>query len=302
MVSYLTLDLTEIEKRVNLLFENLKSCSLCGWECGIDRYVKKSHCRSGVSLEISSYGAHFGEEKIISGKMGSGTIFFTNCSLSCVYCQNYNISQLKNGYKISIEKLSEIMIKLQLNGCHNINLVTPTHFLPQILKAIFISIKNGLNIPFVYNCGGYENVETLKKLEGIIDIYMPDAKYGNNEIGKKYSGIPDYWDKCKKALIEMKKQVGDIILNEERVAVRGLLIRHLILPDNISFSENVLKFIKDELGENTWISLLSQYHPEYKAHIFPEINRRITFDEYNKVVEMTYKFGLKNVIYQGYFI
>jgi len=302
MVSYLTLNLAEIEKRVNLLFENLKNCKLCGWECGINRYVKKSHCRSGVNLEISSYGAHFGEEKIISGKNGSGTIFFTNCSLLCVYCQNYDISQIGNGYNISIEELSEIMLKLQKIGCHNINLVTPTHFLPQILKAIFISIKNGLHIPFVYNCGGYENVEALKTLEGIIDIYMPDAKYGDNELGKKYSGIPDYWDKCKKALFEMKRQVGDIILNEEGVALKGLLIRHLILPNNISSSENVLKFIRDELGENTWISLLSQYHPEYKAYIYPEINRRITFYEYNKVVEMTYKFGLKNVIYQGYLI
>jgi len=302
MVSYLEIGLKEIEKRVILFLEKIKKCNICGWECNINRYLQKSHCKSGIELKISSYGPHYGEEKIISGKKGSGTIFFTNCSMKCIYCQNYDISQIGNGYNISEEELSNIMLKLQEIGCHNINLVTPTHFLPQILKGIYIAIKSGLKIPFVYNCGGYENVETIKLLEGIIDIYMPDAKYGNNEIGKKYSGIPDYWDKCKKALIEMKKQVGDIVLNEEKVAVKGLLIRHLILPNNISSSENVLKFIKDELGENTWISLLSQYHPEYKAYIYPEINRRITFEEYNEVVELTYKLGLKNVIYQGYLI
>ncbi|HOM27342.1 MAG TPA: radical SAM protein [bacterium] len=300
MVSYLKLELTEIEKRVNLLFENLKKCSLCGWECNINRYNRKSHCRSGINLKISSYGSHFGEENIISGKRGSGTIFFTNCSLKCVYCQNYDISQLEKGYEISIEKLSDIMMELQYQECHNINLVTPTHFLPQILKSILISIKKGLKIPFVYNCGGYENVETLKKIEGIIDIYMPDAKYGDNEKGEKYSGIPDYWDKCKKTLIEMKRQVGDIILSDEKVAVKGLLIRHLVLPEDISSTEKVLKFIKTELGENTWISLLSQYHPEYKAYLYSEINRRITSDEFNRAIEITQKLGFKNVIYQGY--
>ncbi len=302
MVSYLQIELIEIEKRANKLFEKLKDCNICGWECHINRYNKKSHCRSGVELKISSYGPHFGEEKIISGKRGSGTIFFTNCSLRCIYCQNYDISQFGNGYVISIEELSNIMLKLQSTGCHNINLVTPTHFLPQILKSIFLAIKMGLNIPFVYNCGGYENLETLKILEGIIDIYMPDAKYGDNEKGEKYSGIPDYWDKCKKALIEMKKQVGDIILNEEKIAIKGLLIRHLVLPNNISSTENVLKFIREELGENTWVSLLSQYHPEYKAYLYPELNRRITYKEYNEAVEIAEKLGLKNVIYQGYLI
>lgn len=302
MVSYLQYELSEIEKKVNYLFEKLNKCDICGWQCKINRYLQKSHCRSGVDLKISSHGAHFGEERIISGENGSGTIFFTNCSLKCIYCQNYDISQMENGYIISIEELSQIMLKLQKIGCHNINLVTPTHYLPQILKGIFYSIKEGLNIPFVYNCSGYENVETLKILEGIIDIYMPDAKYGDNEKGKKYSGIPDYWDKCRKTLIEMKRQVGDIILNKEKVAIKGLLIRHLILPNDISSTENVLKFIKNELGENTWISLLSQYHPEYKAFNFPEINRKIYKEEYIKAVEITEKLGLKNVIYQGYWI
>jgi putative pyruvate formate lyase activating enzyme len=302
MVSYLEIELKEIERKVNLFCEKLKRCDICGWKCNINRYSQISHCKSGIELKISSYGPHYGEESIISGENGSGTIFFTNCSMKCIYCQNYDISQIGNGYNISIESLSNIMLKLQEFGCHNINLVTPTHFIPQILKGIYYAIKNGLKIPFVYNCGGYENIETIKLLEGIIDIYMPDAKYGNNELAKKYSGIVDYWDKCKKALIEMKKQVGDIILNEKKVAIKGLLIRHLILPNNISSSENVLKFIRDELGENTWISLLSQYHPEYKAYLYPEINRRITFSEYNEVVELTYKLGLKNVISQGYLI
>lgn len=302
MVSYLNLSHQEIKKKAEFLFKKLENCNMCGWRCGINRYFEKSHCRSGIEIKISSYGPHYGEERIISGKNGSGTIFFTNCSLKCVYCQNYDISQLGNGYNISVEELAEIMIKLQKLGCHNINLVTPTHFIPQILKGISIAIEKGLNIPFVYNCGGYENVEILKVLEGIIDIYMPDAKYGSNEMGKKYSGIPDYWDKCKEALIEMKKQVGDIILDENKFAIKGLLIRHLVLPGDISSTENVLKFIKEYLGENTWISLLSQYHPEFKAYQFPPLNRRINSEEYMKAVEITKKLGLKNVIYQSYWI
>ena len=300
--SYLKEDLSLLEEKAEILFEKLKECDICGRKCKINRYEKTSWCRSGVELKISSYGPHFGEEKIISGKRGSGTIFFTNCSMRCVFCQNYDISQLGQGYRVSIEELAEIMLQLQKIGCHNINLVTPTHFIPQIFKAGLLAIKKGLKIPFVYNCGGYENPEVLKLLEGFIDIYMPDAKYGNNEIAEKYSGVPDYWDMCKKSLIEMKRQVGDIILNEEGVAIRGILIRHLIIPSNVSSTQKVFEFIKDNLGENTWISLLTQYHPEFKAYKFREINRRINMEENTRVLKIVENLGLKNVIYQGFWL
>lgn len=300
--SYLKENLSLLEEKAEILFERLKNCDLCGRKCKINRYEKTSWCKSGVDVKISSYGSHFGEENIISGKRGSGTIFFTNCCLRCVFCQNYEISQLEEGYRVSIEELSEIMLQLQKIGCHNINLVTPTHFIPQIFKGGLIAIKKGLKIPFVYNCGGYENPEVLKLLEGFIDVYMPDAKYGDNEIAEKYSGVPDYWDVCKKSLIEMKKQVQDIVLNEEKVAIRGILIRHLIIPSNLSSTEKVLEFIKNNLGENTWISLLTQYHPEFKAYKFPEINRRINMEESTKALKKAEEIGLKNIIYQGFLL
>jgi len=296
--SYLQLPLSKIKEKKEFLKEKLKNCNLCARNCRIDRYKKKSWCRSGVEIEISSYNPHFGEESIISGKRGSGTIFFTNCSMRCVYCQNYQISQLSDGYKITVEELSTIMIKLQEMGCHNINLVTPTHFIPQIVEAIVIALEKGLKIPFVYNCAGYENVEILKVLQGLIDIYMPDAKYGNNQSGLKYSGVPDYWDINKENLKEMYNQVGNISLSEEKVAEKGLLIRHLVLPNNISYTEKVLKFIKESLGKEVWVSLLSQYHPEFKGYKIPEINRPLFREEYKKAVEITKELGLENVLYQ----
>jgi len=300
--SYLEFSISELKDKVKILMDRLERCDLCGRKCMINRYKSKSFCNSGVDIIISSYGPHFGEESIISGTRGSGTLFFTNCPMKCVYCQNYTISQLQQGYKIDEEQLASIMLELQQRGCHNINLVTPTHFAPQIFKSAIIAIENGLKIPFVYNCGGYENPEVLKIIEGFVDIYMPDAKYGCNENGYRYSGVIDYWDVNKKCLIEMKRQVGDIILDDENVAKRGLLIRHLALPNDISCTENVLRFIKEKLGENTWISLLSQYHPEYKAHQFPEINRTLNRNEYRKAVEITKKYGFKNVLYQGFLL
>ena len=297
--SYLEFSLTDLKKKTKILIEKLERCDLCGRKCHINRYKSKSFCNSGVDIVISSYGAHFGEESIISGVRGSGTIFFTNCPMRCVYCQNYTISQLGEGYKIGEEELAFIMLKLQEYGCHNINLVTPTHFVPQIFKSAIIAIEKGLRIPFVYNCGGYENTEILKIIEGFVDIYMPDAKYGCDENALKYSGVPDYWQINKSCLIEMKRQVGDIILDNEKVAKRGLLIRHLVLPNGISCTEEVIRFIKENLGEETWISLLSQYHPEYKAYQFPELNRRLHMEEYRKAERIVERYNLKNVLYQG---
>ena len=287
-----------LSKTSEFLYSILKRCVLCGWRCKVNRFSQKGRCNSGVEVKISSFGPHSGEERIISGFAGSGTIFFTNCSMSCVFCQNYEISQLHQGYNVSEEELADIMLNLQNQGCHNINFVTPTHYLPQIYRSGVIAIEKGLSIPFVYNCGGYENPEIIKKLIGFIDIYMPDIKYGDNKTGEKYSGIPDYCDNCFPSVIEMKKQVGDITLDKNGIAEKGLLVRHLILPDNIENSKNVLKFIKENLGENTWISLLKQYHPEFKAFKFPEINRFLRFEEYEEICEYAEKIGLKKVIFQ----
>lgn len=298
MPSYLSVDLKELKETVSFLYKSLKECNLCGAFCKINRYKEKGKCRSGVEIKISSYGAHHGEEKIISGFKGSGTIFFTNCSMKCVFCQNYDISQLNQGYRVTEEELSSIMINLQKQGCHNINLVTPTHYIPQIYRSAIMAIEKGLSIPLVYNSSGYENPEIIKKLKFFIDIYMPDLKYADNEIARKYSGISNYCDYCFPSLIEMKKQVGDITLDKNGVAIKGLLIRHLILPDNIENSKNVLKFIKENLGEYTWVSLLRQYHPEFKAYKFPEINRTLDYREYEEISEFAEKLKLKNVIFQ----
>jgi len=296
--SYLSFKSENLNKVSEFLYAVLKKCILCGWECKVNRYNQKGKCNSGVKLKISSYGPHFGEESIISGFNGSGTIFFTGCSMKCVFCQNYEVSQFYEGYVVSEEELAEIMLKLQKQGCHNINLVTPTHFIPQIYKSALISIEKGLSIPFLYNCGGYENLEVMRKLDGFIDIYMPDIKYGDNRTGEKYSGVPDYCDKCFPSIVEMKKQVGDISLDKNGIAEKGLLVRHLILPNNIENSKNVLKFIKENLGENTWVSLLRQYHPEFKAVNFPEVNRFLDAREYEEICEYAEKIGLKRVILQ----
>jgi len=297
-LSYLAFKSDDLNKTSEFLHSILKKCVLCGWKCKVNRFYQKGKCNSGVEVKISNYGPHFGEESIISGFAGSGTIFFTGCSMSCIFCQNYQISQFCEGYVVSEKELSVIMLKLQNQGCHNINFVTPTHFIPQIYKSGVIAIEKGLSIPFVYNCGGYENPEIIKKLTGFIDIYMPDIKYGDNKTGEKYSGIPDYCDKCLPSVIEMKKQVGDITLDKNGIARKGLLVRHLILPNNIENSKNVLKFIKENLGENTWVSLLKQYHPEFRASQFTEINRFLRFEEYEEIYEYAEKIGLKKVIFQ----
>lgn len=272
----------------------LNPCCLCPHKCGVNRLAgEKGKCRSTKDLYVSSYNLHFGEEPSISGFSGSGAIFFTNCSLACVFCQNYPISQLGNGNKSSIDELAEIMLKLQSQGAHNINFVTPTHFVPQIVDAVDKARNKGLKVPLVYNCGGYEEIETLRLLDGIIDIYMPDAKYSDNEMAEKYSGAPDYREVNKRALKEMHRQVGDLVIDEKGIAIRGLLVRHLILPENISGSKQVLEFIANELSKNTYVSLMAQFHPAHKAEKFPKISRRISDCEYQEVLDIFEKLGLE---------
>ncbi|HOL22797.1 MAG TPA: radical SAM protein, partial [bacterium] len=237
------------------------------------------------------YGPHFGEEPELVGIYGSGTIFLTHCNLLCVYCQNYEISHLGMGYTISEEELAELMLNLKKRGCHNINLVTPTHFTPQIVKSLGYAIKKGLGIPVVWNCSGYENVEIIKMLDGIVDIYMPDIKYGDSEPAQKYSNASDYFERCKESVEEMYRQVGDLKINSKGIAEKGLLIRHLVLPNNLAGSEKVLKFIYG-LSKNTYVNIMDQYSPCGNAHLYPEINRRPPEEEFEKVIKIAKKVGL----------
>lgn len=288
----------ELQQRADVLKKMLEECRLCPNECAVNRVDGETgNCNSTDEIIISSYGPHFGEEPELVGLYGSGTIFFTNCNLSCIYCQNYDISQLGVGKKVSIEELSDIMISLQRRGCHNINFVTPTHFVPQIVQALIIAIEKGLELPLVYNCGGYESVETLKQLENIIDIYMPDIKYSDNEVASRLSGIKNYWNVVRAAVKEMHRQVGDLHIDRKGIAKRGLLIRHLVLPDNLAGSEKVLDFVADEISKNTYINIMDQYHPDYKANEYSGLNRRIKSDEYQKVLQYAMLKGLNRGFY-----
>ncbi|MEO0123990.1 MAG: radical SAM protein [candidate division WOR-3 bacterium] len=266
-------------------YKMLNPCRLCPRECKVNRLAGElGNCKAGFKPKVSSYHQHFGEEYCLVGRFGSGTIFFAHCNLHCVYCQNYDISQHGIGREISIERLAEMMIELQALGCHNINLVTPTPWVPQIVEALSLAQQNKLKIPIVYNCGGYESIETLKMLEGIIDIYMPDIKYGDNEKGEKYSKVPDYWDVVRKALKEMHRQVGDLVI-ENGIAKRGLLIRHLVLPNGIADSKKCLEFIANEISKNSFVNIMDQYYPAFRANEYLELNRRITPKEYMEIIK-----------------
>jgi putative pyruvate formate lyase activating enzyme len=283
----------DLKYKFEKLLELQKECRICPRQCLARRHEGEiGECRSTDELVISSVNPHFGEEPPLVGTHGSGTIFFTNCNLKCEFCQNYDISQLGSGSIISVKQLAEAMLKLQRMGCHNINFVTPTHFTPQIANALLLAIENGLEVPLVYNCGGYESVETLKLLDGIIDIYMPDIKYSDSNLAQKYSGISDYWEVVKLAIKEMHIQVGDLRISKRGIAQRGLLIRHLILSEGISGSEKVIDFIADEISTDTYVNIMDQYHPAYKAFEYKELNRRITNDEFLQVVRYAENKGL----------
>lgn len=265
--------------------ELLSPCNLCPRECGARRLEgERGVCGAGQQAEISGSGPHFGEEPPLVGTGGSGTIFFAFCSLQCVFCQNYEISRGKNKYEITAEDLAQKMYSLQQRGCENINLVTPTHYVPQILEALEIACGLGLNIPLVYNCSGYERLETLRMLEGIVDIYMPDIKYADAQIALKYSRIADYPRIAQAALQEMHRQVGDLTLNQEGIAMRGLLIRHLVLPAGVAGTSELMRFIAQKVSPTSWINIMDQYTPTYLADRYPEISRRISKQEFWKAI------------------
>ncbi|MDO8662703.1 MAG: radical SAM protein [Candidatus Omnitrophota bacterium] len=291
-----------LDKAIDRLFKELEFCSICPRKCKVNRIKnEKGFCKTGLKPKVYSYMAHQGEEPAISGIKGSGTIFFANCNMGCLYCQNYEFSQLGQGREVEFEDLAGFMLELQGMGCHNINLVTPTHVLPQILKSLEIAISAGLNIPLVYNTSGYELPEIIKLLDGIIDIYLPDMRYADEEFSVKFSNAPGYPKYNRKIIKEMYRQAGIARMDESGIIERGIIIRHLVLPNNLSGTEKIMKFIAEELSRDTYISLMSQYLPYHRAAEFKEINRRLKLKEYKEAREIMEKYGLgKGWIQESY--
>ena len=271
----------------------ISKCEICPRKCKVNRYDKKGYCRCDDKVRIALVSKHYFEEPCISGRNGSGTIFFSNCNLNCVFCQNHDISQGGKGIDVTVERLAEIMLEQQERGANNINLVTPTMYVEQIIKAIDIAKDGGLNIPIVYNTNGYEEVETIKKLAGYIDIYLPDFKYFTNELAIKYSKAPNYFEKVTSALLEMQSQFDEYVFDGE-IMKKGMIVRHLVLPNHIQNSKNVLKWIKENLREDIYVSVMAQYFPTYKAIGDELIGRKLSFSEYRKIEQYFYGLDIKN--------
>ena len=284
-----------LKETIDKAFSLLESCSICPRKCGINRLKNElGFCKTGLNPKVCSFMPHHGEEPPISGTQGSGTIFFSHCNMNCVYCQNYEFSQKGEGREVGFEELADMMVQLQDMGCHNINLVSPTHIMPQILKSLSLAITKGLKIPLVYNTGGYELSEIIGLLDKIVDIYLPDMRYADSETAIKYSFAPNYPQFNRPAVKEMHRQVGIAKMDDNGIIKKGLIIRHLVLPENISGTQKTMEFIATELSKDTYISLMSQYFPCFKAVNFPQICRRITYAEYQEAQEIMHKYGLYN--------
>jgi putative pyruvate formate lyase activating enzyme len=285
----------ELRERVRAAYARLRSCDLCLHRCRVDRLSGETgFCRAGLKPMIASATLHRGEEPPISGNRGSGTIFFSWCTLRCRFCQNFPISQLGNGEELRTSALAERMLKLQRSGAHNINLVTPGHYLPQILAALWLAIPQGFRLPLVWNSNGYETVEALTLLDGIVDIYLPDMKYSDEEPAVRFSSAPGYRDINRAAVREMFRQVGQLQLDEEGIARRGLIIRHLVLPEGAAGSRETLRWIAETLGTETHLALMNQYFPAYEAEKIPGLQRKISDEEYAEAVEALHDYGLEN--------
>lgn len=284
-----------MEQNIRKLYQLMEKCSLCPRNCGVNRIKgEKGACRTAKDFKVASVNLHYGEEPPISGEKGSGTIFFTNCNLACVFCQNFPISQLGNGNSITTEQLADKMIDLQNKGANNINLVTPTHVYPMAAETIFIAKQKGLTIPVLSNCGGYESKQVLELMEPFIDIYMPDMKYSSNENAKKYSKIDNYVENNRTAIKEMYRQKGILKFDADGLAAKGILIRHLVLPNNIAGSKEIFNFVATEISQDTYMSVMAQYHTANISHTIKELNRKITQEEYDKVLEDFNSAGLYN--------
>lgn len=281
-------------ERIEKAFALLKPCTLCPRKCSLDRSAGiKGFCRAGALPEISSYGPHFGEERPLVGRNGSGTIFMTYCNLGCIFCQNYSISRLGEGYGISFEQFSAIMVELERRGCHNINFVSPSHFVPHILKALPRAIELGLSVPLVYNTGGYDTVEALRLLDGVIDIYMPDFKFTRGDIAGACAEAPDYPEVVRAAIKEMHRQTGDLIMDEEGIALRGLLVRHLVLPEGLAGTRDAMRFLARQISPHTYVNIMDQYRP--CGDIIPPgspLSRRITAHEFREAIAIAQEEGI----------
>lgn len=284
-----------MNSNIRKLYKLMEKCSVCPRKCGVNRLKgEKGFCKSGNEIRVASINLHTGEEPPISGTKGSGTVFFSNCTMSCVFCQNYPISQLGNGYLLTTEQLADKMLELQKKGAHNINFVTPSHMYPLMAESVFIAKQKGLKIPILANCSGYESVEVLELMDGFIDIYMPDMKYSDDIYAKKYSNVNDYAKINKAAIKEMFRQKGNLFINKNEIAEKGLLIRHLVLPNGISGSKEIFDFIASEISADAFVSVMAQYHTAHKSDAIKELSRKITEEEYENAVDCFYKSGLHN--------
>jgi len=283
----------KLQDRIDLAVKLMNDCTLCPRECHVDRLSGKlGFCRTGEKAKVASLHAHFGEESPLVGDSGSGTIFFRSCNLLCSFCQNYDISHDAEGGEVEPKDLAVMMLSLQRRGCHNINFVTPSHVVPQILRGLSIAVGQGLHVPLVYNTGGYDNVETLKILDGIFDIYMPDFKFWEERWTEKFCNAPDYRKIVVAAIKEMHRQVGDLVVDESGIAVKGLLVRHLVMPNNAANTREIMEFLAEKISKDTYVNVMDQYHPCGKAFADPTINRRITRNEYISALRSAKEAGL----------
>jgi len=287
----------ELAARVESAYHHLEDCDLCARYCHVNRRQTREGavCRTGERAVVNSFGPHHGEEDPLRGWNGSGTIFFSWCSLRCVFCQNWEISQKGLGREVEPEQLADMMLALQAQGCHNINLVTPSHVVAQIVAAVHIAAQKGLRVPLVYNSGGYDSREALALLDGIVDIYMPDMKYGDSAIARKYSKVRDYVEVNFAAVREMHRQVGDLQLDDQGIAQRGLLVRHLVLPGHLAGTDAVLAFLAQEISTNTYLNLMNQYYPCYRADENPPLDRPLTTQEYREALQIAERYGLRRL-------
>lgn len=294
--AYLRLPIEEIDRRAKEAVASLSECRACPRDCAVNRLEdKRAVCKTGRYARVSSFFPHRGEEDCLRGWRGSGTIFFTMCNLRCVFCQNYDISQEQIGLVAAPEQLAAMMIHLQKKGCHNINFVTPEHVVPQILEALPMAIRSGLRLPIVYNTSAYDSVDSMRWMDGIVDIYMPDFKFWTPEHSKTYVKAKDYPEVARRVIKEMHRQVGDLVLDEEGIARRGLLLRHLVMPGGVADTYEIMKFIAEEVSANTYVNVMAQYYPANKTEKYPEIHRRITPTEFDEAIHMAYQAGLKRL-------
>ena len=285
----------ELEARVLHAEAHLAACDLCPRRCGVDRAGGATGvCRGGRRAILASYGPHFGEEAPLVGEHGSGTIFLAGCNLKCAFCQNYEISHEVEGEEVSAGELASAMLSLAETGCHNINFVTPTHFAPQILEGVLLAARKGLEIPIVYNCGGYESIDMLRLLDGVVDIYMPDFKFWTEASSRRYLAAPDYPEAARAAIREMHRQVGDLVVRRG-IAERGLLVRHLVMPGGLDETEAILRFLAEEISPETFVNVMNQYRPCYRANEFTEIARRLAAAEHKRALEIASQAGLTRV-------